>query len=100
VPIAWRIFVIVEAVAVACWLTWPLMPNASAIGPALWGTQLLLLMPGSVISGLAVERSLWMTGASLQLMSITALVLAIAINAAIWWGLVAMFRKVRGRARP
>lgn len=66
----------------------------------LWATQLLLLMPGSVVADLAVEQTLWMTGASPQLMAVISLVLGLAINAAIWWGMLAMFRKVRGPARP
>lgn len=99
-PIAWRIFVTVEAVAVLCWLAWPLIPNSWALGPALWGAQLVLLMPGSVLADLAVERTLWMTGVSLQLISVISLALGLFINTAIWWGLLVLIRKLRGQARP
>jgi hypothetical protein len=84
----WYWFVAAEAVGV-------LAGNASAlfesaIGPVLWGTGFLLMLPGSYVIGATVEHALWGTSFSLRQIYIAETLSSIAFNAILFaivlWG--------------
>jgi hypothetical protein len=84
ISVPWLCFTLVEAFAVASWLLWPQF-TWSQFGSFLWGSQLILLMPGSVAVGELVEGALWHSGVSLITMSILILILSVAVNALLFW---------------
>jgi hypothetical protein len=59
---------------------------------------MILLPPGVIVSSTsAVTALLWRTGLSIQSMAYLQVVLAVAVNAAIWSGLMAIYSKLRER---
>ena len=90
----WLCFTLVEGFAVASWLLWPMFAS-SQLGSFLWGSQLVLLMPGSIASGELVESVLWRTGISLFTMSTLILILSVAVNALLFWLVMHVLARLR-----
>lgn len=97
ISIGWRVFIAIESIAVVSWTTWGLFSN-SMIGQFLWGTQLILLMPGNITAAPLIERALWWPHTSLSLLTIGIAELAVSIlaNAVIWFVLLLVFRRIKG----
>ncbi len=91
------LFVAVQVIGVACSWLWQFVP--SAIGVPLWGTALVVLVPGNFLGEWVVERLLWRSGVSLVGMSVISTVLAVAINAVVWYAVVKAICSVAGRLR-
>jgi hypothetical protein len=94
-------FVAVQVVGIAC--SWFCQHPYSAASSFLWGTGVLTLLPGNLLGTWAVESLLWHSRLTLAVMSIIAIVLAVAINAVVWFVVVKVFQGIfrrRSRARP
>jgi hypothetical protein len=91
VSVPWFCFAAVELYAVACWFLWPLF-TATQLGTFLWGSQLFLLMPGSIAAGESIEGVLWQRISPLA-MGILIPLLGVALNALLFWILL----RVRAR---
>jgi uncharacterized membrane protein len=95
---AWVIFALYQAVAQICFWTAGLFQ--SQLGPWLWGTGFILLMPGLYLSGLLLP-ALRMAGLSLDTREVLAVLCATIINACVWllcaklWKLLRMHRASR-----
>jgi hypothetical protein len=84
----------VEAFSVASWFLWPRF-SSSELGSFLWGSQLILLMPGSIAVGEFIEDALWRSGISPVTMNISILVLSVALNAFLFWLVMRIFTRLR-----
>ena len=83
----WTVFfAVVQIVGLACLALWPHTTNVAAF---LWGTALITLFPGNFLSAFLVERLFWNSGLSLTSMSLLELPLLVAINAALWFAVIA-----------
>jgi membrane protease YdiL (CAAX protease family) len=79
---ACRVFLVVEALgALALAISGAFQ---SAVGPFLWATGYVLLMPGIVLVGPLVEHALWRGGLELRTIYAFSLVASVAANAVIW----------------
>ena len=83
ISVPWLCFAAIETFAVAGWFLWPLF-SSSQLGSLLWGSQLVLLMPGSIAAGEMVEGLLW-EKVSLLAMGIIIPLVAVALNALLFW---------------
>jgi hypothetical protein len=92
-PTSWLIFGILEFLAVVAWFCWPSVPWP-ALSAFLWGTQLVLLLPGSIGAVAITEGPLWGHGIPLMALAFADLVLSIAFNALIFWGVVRLVRSI------
>ena len=89
------VFACVQAVGLLCMWTWQ-----HAQSTVLWGTSLIALFPGNLLSTVLVEKMLWGSRLSLAAMSAIEVPVLIAINAALWFSVVAVFRALfAGRPR-
>jgi hypothetical protein len=93
ITLGWLVFIILETIAVVSAFTWQL--TTSALGPVLWLAQFLLLMPGSILVGLLIQKFLWNTGLSLRTLGIMELIGSIAVNAIVWLLLLQIVRRLR-----
>ena len=85
-------FAAVQALGLTCKGLWPLGPTA---GPYLWGTALLALLPGNLISAILVEKLLWSSRLSLTGMSLLEVPILLAINALLWFSLMRLIQRRR-----
>jgi hypothetical protein len=93
--LAWRVFLVVEAIGVLASATAGLFENS--LGSFLWGTGFILSLPGAVLVGPLVEHALWNGALGLRSIYALSLLAAVAANAVLWaCGLWAM-GKVRAR---
>ena len=90
--LGWRIFAGIEIIAVLCWSMAGLF--RSVVGPFMWGTQFLLLMPGNITAAPVVEHLLWQSGLSLRAIAVAALGGALVVNALVWSLLLWLTRSV------
>lgn len=90
------LFACVQLVGLICMWSWPYFNTASA---ALWGTALVCLFPGNMVSAGLVEKLLWKSTLSLGSMAAIELPFLIGINLGVWFVVIAAFRKVAGRPR-
>ena len=95
---AWRVFICVELAAVLAWITCGYF--TSMLGPFLWYVQFFLLLPGSLLGGAIVEGPLWMTGLSMQFLSVLGLGVGLLANAALWWCVLRAYRRLRSGVAP
>jgi hypothetical protein len=96
VSIPWRIFIGIEAAALVASQAYGHF--TSWVGPFLFMTQLVLLLPGSQLVGWRVEHALWGTGATLKFIWILEVLASVATNALIWWAVTSLFARARRRA--
>jgi hypothetical protein len=93
---AWVIvFVVVQVLGIAC--SWFWNHPTSGISSLLWGTALVVLFPGNILSAWAVEALLWKSHLSLPLMGFISTVLTVTINAVVWWVVVKGTQAVHAR---
>ena len=93
---SWLIFVIVELLAVVCWF-WPLMPDS--IASFAWGTQLWLLLPGSIIADLIIDSVLGDVWIPPLPSSVLYLSLSILANGLLYWLAVTVWARLVVRLR-
>jgi hypothetical protein len=62
------LFLLVQSIGIACSWLWQHVPADA--GVPLWGTGMLLLIPGDFIAAWMVEKSFWRSGLSLASMGI------------------------------
>ena len=93
ITLGWCVFIMLETIAVISAFTWEL--TTSALGPVLWLAQFILLMPGSILVGRLVERTLWTSELSLRSLGILKLIVSIAVNAVVWFLLLQLVRRFR-----
>ena len=89
------VFALVQSVGIACSWLWPYAP--SDVGVVLWGTGLVLLIPGNFVASWIVEDAFWRSGLSLTSMGVLSTLLLFVINALLWFALVKAFRHIRAR---
>jgi hypothetical protein len=75
------------------WL-WPVVPTAGAF---MWGTEIIVLLPGNFISAILVEKLFWSSGLSLTEMSLLEAPILVAVNALLWFLLMRLVQRLRGR---
>jgi hypothetical protein len=80
----WIIFAVVQCVGELCFWTWGYIAT-SAVGLFLWGTSLVTLFPGNILSAVALEKMLWGSRVGLITMQVIEIPFEIAINTAVWW---------------
>jgi hypothetical protein len=85
-------FIVVQLAGIAC--SWFWQHPYSGASSFLWGTGLLALLPGNLLGTWAVQSLLWHSRLTLGAMSLIAIVLGVVINAAVWFGIVAVCRKL------
>ena len=78
----WRIFLVIEFVAVVADLTSTHI--MSELGPVLWVVGFVLTLPGTYATGWLVEHALWNTGLGLSSIFAVELLVAVAFNALVW----------------
>jgi hypothetical protein len=88
------VFCAVQCVGVICMWVWPHTLTGSSF---FWGTALLLLFPGNFLSALIVEKFLWQSRLSLTAIAVIEVPLLVAINMALWWGVIRCFRRLMPR---
>jgi len=92
------LFAVVQTIGLACMFTWQAAPAAAA--SFLWGAAVVALFPGNFASAALIEKLFWNSGWTLTAMLAAEIPALIAINAAVWFGLVrAMQRMFGGRSR-
>ena len=97
---AWRAwattaFVIVQSIGTACSWLWKYAPGDISV--VLWGTSLVLLVPGNFLASWMVENSFWRSGLSLTSMAVLSSLLLLVINTLLWLALLKAFRWIRAR---
>jgi hypothetical protein len=95
----WRLRILIavlflQIVGIAATVTWELAPDP--LGPLLWATSFIGLMPGDVVAPPIVEHFLWQKGPSLRAIAVVDLIASVSVNVAIAGVLLAGWR-VRGR---
>ena len=80
------VFLAVQFVGISCLTLWEHVP--SAIGAPMWGTAMILLFPGNFLGGWVVEALFWQKGFSLTAIGALLLIVALTINAIIWFVVV------------
>lgn len=91
------LFLIVQVIGTVCSWIWQFVP--SVIGVPLWGTALVLLVPGNFLGEWIVEKIFWHSRLSLPSMSIIATIVTFAINAAVWFGVAKAIGAMMARRR-
>ncbi len=92
----WMIFAAVQFLGEVCFWTWGYVAQ-SALGLFLWGTALVTLFPGNVLSGVVVEKLFWGSRVTVFQMTIIAVPIEIAINVGIWLLCMKLCKFVRTR---
>src|SRR6478609_3611453 len=92
ISVPWLCFAVVEAYAVAGWFLWPLF-SSSQIGSFLWGSQLVLLMPGSIAAGELIEGLLSGKFSDLT-MGIMIPIVGVSLNALLFWVVLRVFARL------
>jgi hypothetical protein len=87
------VFMLVQTIGIAC--SWLWQHATPQLGVLLWGTALVLLVPGNFLAPWIIEGTMWNSGLSLKSMGILATMLLFAINALVWFGLARTIGLVR-----
>ncbi len=91
------IFVAVQVVGTACSWLWQYVD--SSIGVPMWGTALVLLVPGNFIGSWVSESLLWRSGLSLPAMGVISTLLTLLINAIVWYTVIRLIGWVAAQRR-
>jgi hypothetical protein len=86
------IFLAVQIVGLACLALWQNVSPSLGIG--MWGTSLILLFPGNFLGGWLVEKLFWHGPLSLTAIGWLSAVLAVIINALLWFLVGRIFRLI------
>jgi hypothetical protein len=77
------IFLVVQLIGTCCLGLWQHAP--SALSMPMWGTALIVLFPGNFLGGWIVETLLWRSRLPLIGMGLLSVLVALVINAIIWF---------------
>jgi hypothetical protein len=93
-PVArWVIlFVCVQVIGLACMWVWPHVQSIA--GSFVWGTTLIALFPGNMLSAIIIEKVFWSSGLSLTSMAFIEMPVLVAINFALWFGVIGAIRRL------
>ncbi len=86
-------FLLLQVIGIACLALWQRAP--SALGMPMWGTALIVLFPGNFLGGWIVDALLWRSHLSLISMGLLSAVLAVTINAILWFVVAKTVRIIR-----
>jgi hypothetical protein len=86
------LFTSVQLIGLVCDWTWQFAPQS--VGSFLWGTALIALFPGNIVSAVIVEKLLWNSGLTLVAFSVIEIPILLAINAVLWFGIIGAARRV------
>jgi hypothetical protein len=75
--------------------SWPVVPIA---GIFIWGAAIIALLPGNFVSAILIEKLFWRSGLSLTGMSLLEVPILVAVNAVLWFLLMRLVQKFRGRS--
>jgi hypothetical protein len=93
------IFAATQVVGTVC--SWLWQHVDSTIGVPMWGVALVLLVPGNFIGSWVSESLLWRSGLSLPAMGVVSTLLALLINAIVWYAVIRLISwVVAWRQRP
>ncbi len=88
-------FSAVQLLGIACSWLWEHPPSAAS--SLLWGTALLALFPGNLLSAWVVEKLFWHSGLSLTAMGIISTALLLVINATVWLAAMKALQVIHAR---
>jgi hypothetical protein len=91
------VFAGVQAIGLTCMCTWHSVPLV--VASFFWGTSIVALFPGNVLSAMLIEKLFWNSDLSLAAMVAAQIPVLIAINAALWFALVKTVGLLRQRFR-
>jgi hypothetical protein len=92
----WAIlFAGVQATGLVCMWTWQYAPPAA--GSFVWGTAIIALFPGNILSAMLVEKLFWKSGLSLTAMAAAEMPVLVAINAVLWFSVIGAMRRLFGQ---
>jgi hypothetical protein len=93
----WRrwatIFAAVQLAGLVCMCIWP---YAKAAYSFLWGTAFIALFPGNLLAAMLIEKLFWNSGLSLTAMSAIEMPVLVALNAALWFSVIGVVRRLLG----
>lgn len=90
------VFVVIQLTGIICsWLCWKV---PSGIGVPMWAVGFVILMPGNLLGSWITQSLFWQTGLSLPSMGAISTVLALGINAAVWFAVVRAVAAVLARS--
>jgi len=75
--------------------TWPYVPSFAR--SFVWGAAILALFPGNFLSSILMDKLFWKSGLSLTAMSVAGMPVLVAMNAALWFGVIGALRRLLGR---
>ncbi|MES1189453.1 MAG: hypothetical protein ABUS47_00100 [Steroidobacter sp.] len=82
IPTHWKIFFGIQLFGIMSWLLCGYFK--SSLGPALWGAQLLVFLPGYYFLAGHVENLLWGSGATLSTIGFIEITVNVVLNLVIW----------------
>ena len=85
-------FLVVQLIGTCCLGLWQRAP--SALGMPMWGTALIALFPGNFLGGWIVDTLLWRSRLPLIGMGLLSLLVALVINAIIWFVVAKAVRSI------
>jgi len=91
-------FAFVQLTGLACMWMWRYAPPATS--SFVWGTALVALFPGNMLSAILIEKLFWTSRMSLPVMAVVEIPVLLSINALFWFGLAAAMRRLRRRHSP
>jgi hypothetical protein len=89
------IFACVQLGGLVCMWTWQYVPVAAS--SFVWGTALIALFPGNILSAILIDKLFWSSGLSPTGMSVAEMPVLVAINALLWVGLIGAIRQLLGQ---
>jgi hypothetical protein len=88
------VFASAQLIGLVCMWMWRYAPPAAS--SFVWGTALVFLFPGNVLSAILIERLFW-NRLSLTTMALVEVPVLLAINALLWFGVIGAVRGLRRR---
>lgn len=85
------LFTGMQLAGLVCMLSWSSTPPP--IASFIWGTSVVILFPGDLLSTILIEKLFWRTGLSSTAMLVAEISVLIALNAVLWFGLFRVMRR-------
>jgi hypothetical protein len=92
------IFACVQLTGLVCLWMWRYAPPAAS--SFVWGTALVALFPGNILSAILIEKLFWSSRLSLTTMAVAEIPVLLSINALLWFGLATAVRRLGRRHTP
>lgn len=92
---AWIIFVAVQLFGELG--PWAGLRMKSSLGPALWVTGMVVMMPGRLLALFVTEKLLWNVGLGPHGTTLLVILIEVATNLAVWLLCARLFRSLRKR---